>query len=926
MRKFYFLLCITLTIFSIKTFAQTNYSSKPLIKITQEEINKTDKEWLTIQKVREDYPLYFKIKVDTTKWKEDFNGWKFYETRIRFGIKENNKSSYFELPYTFHGAKRASTRTHLLAFTKGKFFVYAYDLADKEHINHILFSFDPENGETKSQILSDDYYMGFYPRFYLDNENKDDEISKMLDELQVNMSTNNFQQFDLEKNGDQEVALLSCNNQTRQRFKYVIYNNKTKPNIGLPANEPFVLNDYSNPKYETLYNDLKEEINSTKSLISFNQLNYIYSQLHGRTVKSLTAFTDKVITKNIAELNKIKGNEILVSPFDPEGRQTTSLFIKYVYNKSKIISDNLNRKFAETTIKFGFSNEEIYYELPYKLYIEYVDQTRNTNPQVPQLLYGNNKFYIYTQDFKDNKLKYSLITCDENGNVKKDELFDNEKIGMYGFFNKSDKHGFILNHYEGEKHLMLQTFLENGNWKTEIKYKILIDENWAAHAQNYIPNPYFLNPKAEPYLPVYEVTDKGKVLKTGYTNSCIATTNDLNRLSELKILKAEQNKILGSQNVFDLTYGDLIKKRIFYGIPEFEKIYQPLPRNEIIIDNMPRIHDQAGFGSCMAYALGTIIQQNIFTYEKFYNNNTIDKNKVPQKLDISYFGLQVFTRGNKRSYDEEADRFDFEKGYIVGGYYGTGEDYNDLNIGYDKKGFFYTNECNNLDNIPLNMRYPKKFKNLTWRQEYENNQNYFKNIYNDNHSFVNTKDEIYFKPILDDLSSIFDIPSSQIALIKALKEDDYNKFLKTLFFTCGKGKYTFPNYLHFSQLDISKLSKIEQKQKIIDILSQGKPIIFAHSALSNSEGGHDAVIYGYKKVLDPITKQFKDVFKIQNSWGENWQYVNLDGWIDADVIIQSLQLFYGTRSITYIDSHLSNENAASYVENVKLDRLCNDVR
>jgi ribosomal protein L25 (general stress protein Ctc) len=224
------------------------------------------------------------------------------------------------------------------------------------------------------------------------------------------------------------------------------------------------------------------------------------------------------------------------------------------------------------------------------------------------------------------------------------------------------------------------------------------------------------------------------------------------------------------------------------------------------------------------------------------------------------------------------------------------------------------------------MRYPKKFKNLTWRQEYENNQNYFKNIYNDNHSFVNTKDEIYFKPILDDLSSIFDIPSSQIALIKALKEDDYNKFLKTLFFTCGKGKYTFPNYLHFSQLDISKLSKTEQKQKIIDILSQGKPIIFAHSAFSNSEGGHDAVIYGYKKVLDPITKQFKDVFKIQNSWGENWQYVNLDGWIDADVIIQSLQLFYGTRSITYIDSHLSNENAASYVENVKLDRLCNDVR
>ena len=318
---------------------QINYSYKSIIKITPEEIDRTDKDWMTIQKVTEDYPLYFKIKVDTTKFTEDFKGWKFYETKIRFGLKDNFKSIYFELPYTFHGAKKPHIRTHLLAFTKGKFFIYAYDLIDKEKINHILFSYDPENGKMESQILSDDYYLGFYPRFYLDNENRNDKISKMLEEIEVNFGGKDFEQFDLEKNGDKVFALLSCNNETKQRFKYIIYNNKIKTDNNLPANNGFVLNDYSNPKYETLYDDLKKEINSTDPQISFNQLNYDYSRLHGRKVKSAEVYSDKAFVKNIAQLNLTKSNELLVSPFDPEGRKISSLFIKYCYDKTKIITD-----------------------------------------------------------------------------------------------------------------------------------------------------------------------------------------------------------------------------------------------------------------------------------------------------------------------------------------------------------------------------------------------------------------------------------------------------------------------------------------------------------------------------------------------------------------------------------------------------------
>ncbi len=266
----------------------------------------------------------------------------------------------------------------------------------------------------------------------------------------------------------------------------------------------------------------------------------------------------------------------------------------------------------------------------------------------------------------------------------------------------------MLNHYENEKHLMLQTFLENDFWKTEIKYKVLIDENWAAHAQNYISNPYFLPAKAEPYQIVYENTGTGRILKTGYENSCIATDDDKLTLLKYEKLEAERVKVFRSTEIEKITLGDLENRKLSFDFPKIETLYQPLKRSKVLISNMPKIHDQAGFGSCMVYALGAVIQQNIFTYEQYYNNNIINKNKVPDKLDISYFGLKVFTRGNKRSYDDEADRFDFERGYEAGDYR-LGEDYNDLNIGYDKKGFFYTNECNNLDYIPLNMRYKNKF-------------------------------------------------------------------------------------------------------------------------------------------------------------------------------------------------------------------------
>ena len=51
---------------------------------------------------------------------------------------------------------------------------------------------------------------------------------------------------------------------------------------------------------------------------------------------------------------------------------------------------------------------------------------------------------------------------------------------------------------------------------------------------------------------------------------------------------------------------------------------------------------------------------------------------------------------------------------------------------------------------------------------------------------------------------------------------------------------------------------------------------------------HSVVISGYKKVCTKDSKPVcKDVFKIHNSWGAEWQRMNNDGWVDADAFTQN---------------------------------------
>lgn len=79
--------------------------------------------------------------------------------------------------------------------------------------------------------------------------------------------------------------------------------------------------------------------------------------------------------------------------------------------------------------------------------------------------------------------------------------------------------------------------------------------------------------------------------------------------------------------------------------------------------------------------------------------------------------------------------------------------------------------------------------------------------------------------------------------------------------------------------------------KIKSVLKTKNPLAFDGVCLKY-EGdkcvtGHSVVISGYRKVCKDSAcgTECRDVLKVQNSWGEDWQKRNNDGWVDARALL-----------------------------------------
>ena len=900
-------------LFSFVTKAQNQYSDKIFLGISPKEMSKT--EWIPIQKNQSSFPVIFNVKIDEAIFKVDKNGWKFYKTQIRFGFNAPELKEYFEIPFDFYGAKAFGSRSHAIAYTEGKYFIYAYDLSDKSHINHILFVFDPTTKKTERKILSTDYDFGFYPRFYFEDVSGDSYADSFKREAKEKVSVFtakvDFSQL-------QEKKLFLNIWSESEDFEGTVFEDRLS---NFKSISDFTMHKKKLVMEIDEWKKVKKEEQSKESHISFNFRKYVFKSLHGTKIPSKIDSKNKIIVHNIENIDDDNSNKNFtgIGIIDALGRDVSSLFLSFYFTNSKKIFDKNNVQFNEVSIRFGFMNEKEYYELPYKFYLPFKD---NAEGSTPKLLFYDRKFYIFIKDYNGGDFSY-MVTLDENGNLSKDLLFDKEQLKIYPNFNVSEKHGFVLNHFDAETHLEYETYLENNHWISDIKYSNRIDKNIAYSAQQYCQNPLYIAPRVVNYVPHYSPDDKSK-LEIGYGFNWIYSTETENLAKYHNDLYVKRGN-LEKQNQFSkISFGELKQQKLFHHKFKTEPIiHSEIKRTKVLIPEMPKIHDQGFLPSCEAYALAAILQHSIFAYEKYINDNPIDKNNVPNELDISYLGMQLFTRGTKYLDDEEGERLSLHNGYVNTEGNRLGEDYNDLNF-KTGKATFYTNECNNLDKAMLNHH-----NSLTLDTENEFNwekfEGHLKVFHEKNKSISKSPKNSIIESELTYLKDIWHFQLSAKNIIMALKEDEFGKFLKKLFFTCDAKKYEFKSYFKFQQENISKLSYTEQKQHIVDILCQGKPISFGHyHENEESKGWHLAVICGYKKVFNPEKNIFVDVFKIHNSWGEDWQNKNGDGWFNADIIVQSL--YKDQINIRYIESDNDVNNIADLEDRERVKMLFNDRR
>lgn len=157
------------------------------------------------------------------------------------------------------------------------------------------------------------------------------------------------------------------------------------------------------------------------------------------------------------------------------------------------------------------------------------------------------------------------------------------------------------------------------------------------------------------------------------------------------------------------------------------------------------------------------------------------------------------------------------------------------------------------------------------------------------------------------IKSEFSLKAENKDILASFGQDTYNKFLDKLLIPeeCGAkrkalkllGKWevgTYPISSSFTAQDDDKSKEqkmIEEIKRVLSGLRRPVAIDYCADVPFNKdqkcELGHAVVIKGYRKVCETENpNKCRNMFQVQNSWGEKWQRDNDQGWVDGDEILR----------------------------------------
>ncbi len=324
--------------------------------------------------------------------------------------------------------------------------------------------------------------------------------------------------------------------------------------------------------------------------------------------------------------------------------------------------------------------------------------------------------------------------------------------------------------------------------------------------------------------------------------------------------------------------------------------------NSKSIDNMPRIQSQDTVGSCFGCSASTIVQKFICDTDEEIKSSGVKCSQVSKNQMVSQLSMIAWADTNEDRVDGKAST---ER---------PGQPKNHTNIKLYNDRSKYSlgsnallNAVNNFSFMPESC-YP--FDQLV--NKYGNNVDLFKKIYEKTKNFYNlkkrkvTEAQAPCTDCLEELNKDFGTNFTSDALNNALTKQSFGEFLYTLIFkNCKPIDFAnTPAFRQIPEVDFT-LQKSQVFEKIKSVIDKKSPVHINEVCLRyNSEkkecnSTHSIVISGYRKACPSNNyndSKCRQQLKLHNCWGQDWQNLNEDGWVDADKFIEHLN--YGESFIT----------------------------
>ncbi len=302
--------------------------------------------------------------------------------------------------------------------------------------------------------------------------------------------------------------------------------------------------------------------------------------------------------------------------------------------------------------------------------------------------------------------------------------------------------------------------------------------------------------------------------------------------------------------------------------PEIKNTYS-LTQFETIIANMPRVRSQDSLGVCFGFSSATVVQHYACLEQKS-SCNPLDEMKEISPMSMVAWANPNDPNKRAGTWTNHSNIRFSGLGYGALGHFAL-----------DKNNMTFSESCYPFDQLAN--RYSDD------KEAIETIVEKLKAEYDRFKTEGSTCEECLLKLVQKDLGAKTTLRDLAIGL----KQKTFEQFLYTAFVgSCESGliAITPPAKMNMFPKQNETANYKELLGEIKKVLSLGRPLILdsvcPYYENNKCTGGHSVVITGYRSICKKDNpKDCRDVLKIQNSWGEDWQKRNDDGWLDAKILL-----------------------------------------